>query len=259
MSAVVESSPIPVRLLVESVVAAISALSVAPIISIVDKAIVSNASGLEPMIPSVINSIKKMLLSPVLFFTNASFLLIWLTYGGTYIVANSITAICERMGVSYALPKFIGSSVANVGLSLYKDRAYARMFGTGKPKPVPGLSMLCFGMRDTMTILASFTLPKFLSAILQSKLQMTVKGADDLAQLITPCAMQLLSSPLHLYGLDLYNNPDGTSSDRVNAIKKGYLSTSLARMARILPAFGFGGVINTNLRAKGKSFLAERF
>lgn len=254
-----DASPLLLRLLVESSAAVLSALSVAPAISIVDKAIVSNASGLEPMIPSVINSVKAFLSNPFHFMSQISFLLIWGTYGGTYIVANSVTAICERAGVSALYPKLIGSSIANVGLSLYKDKAYARMYGTGKPKPVPGLSMFCFGLRDTMTILASFTLPKFISQFMQNQFNMTPKGADNLAQLVTPCAMQIFSSPLHLYGLDLYNNPVATRAERLAAIRKGYVSTSLARMARILPAFGIGGVVNTNVRAEGRAFLDKMF
>lgn len=62
----------------------------APAISIVDKAIVSNASGVEPLVPCLINGIKTFFTNPVYFVKQPSFLLIWGVYGGTYIVANSI-------------------------------------------------------------------------------------------------------------------------------------------------------------------------
>lgn len=258
-AAVADKSPILLRLLVESTAATLSALSVAPAISIVDKAIVSNASGLEPMVPSIIRSVKSFVSNPLYFCSQLSFLLIWGTYAGTYIVANSVQAVCERIGASYLYPKLIGSSIANVGLSLYKDKAYARMYGTGDPKPVPKMSMLCFGMRDTMTILASFTLPKYLATFLETRFKMDHKSADNLAQLVTPCAMQMLSSPLHLYGLNLYNVPVATREERIHAIKKGYMETSLARMGRILPAFGVGGVVNREVRAFGRSMLDNMF
>lgn len=181
-----------VRLLVESSAATISALTVAPAISIVDKAIVSNASGLEPLVPCLINGVKSFLLNPFAFCKQPSFLFIWGVYSGTYIVANSIEAICQRNQSSPLVPKFIGSSVANVSLSVLKDRAFARMFGTGNPKPMPAggkklhvdmneaivhllisrKGMALFATRDSMTILASFTLPDTISLQMQQHLRL---------------------------------------------------------------------------------------
>lgn len=64
--------------------------TLAPAISIVDKAIVSNASGVEPLLPCLVNGIKTLFTNPVYFIKQPSFLLIWGVYGGTYIVANSV-------------------------------------------------------------------------------------------------------------------------------------------------------------------------
>ena len=61
-----------------------------------------------------------------------------------------------------------------------------------------------------------------------------------------PAAMQLLSTPLHLWGLDLYNRPRG--GGRVLKIARNWLGSSLARMARVIPAFGVGGVVNARVR-----------
>ena len=76
------------RLIVESNAAIISAMCVAPIVSIVDKAIVSNASGLEPLVPCLIKGFKSFFTNPLKFLRQPSFLLIWGVYSGTYIVAN---------------------------------------------------------------------------------------------------------------------------------------------------------------------------
>lgn len=65
-------------------------LVLAPAISIVDKAIVSNASGVEPLVPCLLNGIKTLFTNPVYFIKQPSFLLIWGVYGGTYVIANSI-------------------------------------------------------------------------------------------------------------------------------------------------------------------------
>lgn len=252
-----DPSPTLARAGVESAAAILSAFSVAPAISIVDKAIVSNASGLEPLVPSLINSTKGLFTSPIQFLRQPSFLLIWGVYSGTYIVANNIQAFCERSGQNAFYPKFVGSSIANVTLSVLKDRAFARMFGTGAPKPMPMTSMGLFATRDSMTILASFSLPGIVSKQMQSSMGMNAQTADVQAQLVCPCAMQFLSCPLHLYGLDLYNNPESsrTNAMRTSFITKEYLKTALARIGRILPAFGIGGVINKEVRAQGKSWL----
>ena len=189
-----------------------------------------------------------------------SFLFIWGVYSGTYIVANSIEAICERQSVSPHYPKFIGSSIANVTLSILKDKAFARMFGTGSPKEMSFTSMGLFAARDSMTILASFTLPDIISKeFLQKKMKYSKSVGDTSAQLITPVAMQVLSTPLHLLGLNLYNSPSSLTSDRIAFIRQEYLKTTLARMSRIFPAYGVGGVINKKVRKSGIAVLKSYY
>lgn len=233
--------------------------SIAPAISIVDKAIVSNASGLEPLVPALVNGVKTFFTKPLYFFRQPSFLFIWGVYSGTYIVANNIEAICERNDQSSFYPKFVGSSAANISLSILKDRAFARMFGVGDPRPMPVSSMGLFGLRDSMTILASFSLPGIISKRMQDQFSTSKTFSDTAAQLITPVSMQILSTPLHLFGLDLYNRSGVTTSERISFIKQEYVKTTLARMARIFPAFGIGGVVNKGVRKSGNEFLREYY
>ncbi len=231
----------------------------APAISIVDKAIVSNASGLEPLVPCLINGVKSLFSNPLYFLKQPSFLFIWGVYSGTYIVANSIEAICERRSTSSFYPKFIGSSCANVSLSVLKDKAFARMFGTGDPKPMKLKSMGLFAARDSMTILASFSLPGIISEHMQRNMDFGKTSADTLAQLVTPVSMQILSTPLHLLGLDIYNRASASSGERKEFIQREYVKTTLARMARIFPAFGVGGVVNKYVRKTGNGVLQEKY
>lgn len=231
----------------------------APAISIVDKAIVSNASGLEKLVPALVNGVKTLVTKPLYFFKQPSFLFIWGVYSGTYIVANNIEALCERSNQSPLYPKFVGSSVANVSLSVLKDKAFARMFGTGDPKPMKLQSMGLFATRDSMTILASFTLPDLISSHLQSQMRVEKSKSDVLAQLFTPVTMQIFSTPLHLLGLDIYNRPDAKMDARKTFIAAEYVKTTLARMARIFPAFGIGGVVNKRIRKEGNAKLREMY
>eukprot|EP01031_Cornospumella_fuschlensis_P039923 gene39923-48615_t len=237
-----DCSPLWARVTVESLAATLSAFTVAPAISIADKAIVSNASGLEPLVPSLLNGVKTLFTKPIYFLKQPSFLMILGVYSGTYIVANNIEAICQREKQNPFYPKFIGSSIANVTLSVLKDKAFARMFGTGSPRPMPVSSLGLFAFRDSMTILASFSLPGLISVRLQHDLQLNKTFSDTASQLVTPCAMQVFSTPLHLLGLDFYNRSNASTLERKEFILREYVKTTLARIARIFPAYGIGGV-----------------
>lgn len=71
------------------------------------------------------------------------------------------------------------------------------------------------------------------------------------AQFVTPAAVQLVSTPLHLLGLDLYNRPGvavGGTDGRAAKVLRDWAKSSAARMCRIVPAFGVGGVVNTKCR-----------
>ena len=174
-------------------------------------------------------------------------------------MANCIQGHCDRVHQDAKYPKFVGSSCANVTLSIIKDRAFARMYGVGQQRPVPLGSVGLFGTRDSMTILASFTLPPVVARSVLQPLGFSVSTADTLAQLLTPVSMQILSTPLHLLGLDLYNRPSATSAERANFIAREYVKTTAARMSRILPAFGFGGVVNKAARAEGLELLGRYY
>lgn len=233
-----------------------SAALVAPAITIVDKAIVSNASGRESLWLSMINSTKSLVAKPLYFLKQPAFLMIWGVYGGTYIAANSTQAYCDRSKTPWQMNKFVASSAANVGLSVLKDKAYARMFGVvGNTNPLPLRSYAMFMSRDCMTVAASFNLPPVVSAHLQER-GWSETSSDTLAQLTAPLVAQVFSVPLHLYGLDSYNYPErGGFQARTQFIKQEYTKTLMARWARIFPAFGCGGVVNYRLRKWGHANL----
>jgi hypothetical protein len=135
------------------------------------------------------------------------------------------------------------------------------MFGKTKSPAatIPLLSYALFATRDSMTIFASFNLPpaiaprlldlppsaqKRLSGILS-----TESRRNNTAQFFAPAAMQLISTPIHLLGLDLYNRQGDISMTRRFArITRDWAVSALARMCRIIPAYGVGGVVNANMR-----------
>ncbi|KAI8850878.1 hypothetical protein BC829DRAFT_425115 [Chytridium lagenaria] len=224
-----------------------SALLVAPFISIIDKAIFANASGVQPLGAGITTGFKTLFTKPVYFAKQPAFLLIWASMLELMSSQNSIEAVCNHMDANPFYPKFVGASFANVSLSVLKD-----LYFTPPPAPVrtvPFRSYSLYTIRDSMTIFASFNMPQMISGYLAAHWSVKPKNAEFAAQLVTPCAVQLASTPLHLLGMDYYNSPGATVE---------YIGTTLARMGRIFPAYGIGGVVNKQLRSKGKEYLNER-
>jgi len=118
--------------------------------------------------------------------------------------------------------------------------------------PLPTFAL--FTVRDCLTIFASFNLPPLLAprfeAQMSEGLQKYVSSASA-AQFITPAAVQIVSTPLHLLGLDLYNRPGvavGGMDGRAARVLRDWGMSAVARICRIVPAFGVGGVVNTKVR-----------
>lgn len=145
------------------------------------------------------------------------------------------------------------------------------MFGAAsaaaKPRPVPPISYLLFTLRDVLTIYGCFVCPPILSSRLEA-LPDTVKdqfllskpeARSRLSQLMLPVMVQFVSTPIHLLALDLYNRPQRALSlaDRVARVGRDLPGAVPTRMMRILPAFGVGGVLNTEIRAGLRRRLGE--
>ncbi|RDW80562.1 hypothetical protein BP5796_05260 [Coleophoma crateriformis] len=236
-----------------------AAAVVAPIIAIIDKGIMQNASGQATLKESLKTSFKSFLLRPHSLIFSKPYALIVMLYGGTYLTANTLDTITSTIQnkpastVSAGTLKFFAPAAANIGLCLIKDRQYAQMFGTGPPRPVGLPTFALFTLRDCMTIFASFNVPPMLGPVITRNMseewQKSIKG-QTIAQFLAPAGVQLLSTPMHLLGLDLYNRSDKsvTRADRIRMVTTQWLPAATARICRIVPAFGFGNVVNTKVR-----------
>lgn len=211
------------------------------------------------MAESIKASVTQLLFRPHRFLSSRAFLIILCVYGGTYTSANTVdtfkstTKNRAASATTSGVAKFSATSATNLSLSLVKDSQFTKMFGTVSARPIPPASYALFMTRDALTIFASFNLPSVVAPRLPisddfAEKYMTRASA---AQFLIPAAMQTVSTPLHLMGLDLYNRNGGTTlRERLSKVGADWGKSTLARMARIVPAFGIGGVVNNNLRRK---------
>jgi hypothetical protein len=180
--------------------------------------------------------------------------------------------------------KFISTTAVNMAICVYKDARFAKIFGASPPpaqagtqsqrhstasipRPsvchpipsqaaaaptIPKFSYSLFCLRDSVTIFASFNVPPLIAPSIPDFIASTPSMKAATAQFACPALMQFFSTPMHLLGLDLYNRqpPGGLSwTDRVARIRRDYISSSFARMGKIVPAYGVGGVVNVRMRA----------
>ena len=226
------------------------------------RAIIENASGRLALRASILSSFGALLTRPHIFLTSRPFLLVHTLYFGTYAMANSIDTLSSTIknkapNTTTAGPtKFLATTSVNMSLCLYKDSQFARMFGPRlssalSPRVIPKPSYALFALRDSLTIFASFNLPPLIAPLLplSQSAEKQISRASA-AQFLAPAGMQLLSTPLHLWGLDLYNRPGMSWRERVGRVSRDWFGSSLARMGRVVPAFGVGGVVNGDVRRR---------
>jgi hypothetical protein len=91
---------------------------------------------------------------------------------------------------------------------------------------------------------AAFTVPPILGEEISKLTNIDPKNGLRIAQMISPMLAQLLGTPLHLIGLDFYNNPHSTFAERMKFLSRTYMNTLFIRMLRFLPTYGLGGIAN---------------
>ncbi|CAF9931863.1 hypothetical protein IMSHALPRED_008733 [Imshaugia aleurites] len=253
---------LPWRVVSDLTAAACASGLVSPLITIIDRAIIENASNRCTLRASILTSLTSLLTRPHHFLTSKPTLLISTLYFGTYATANTIDTISSTVSHTPATTttsgpaKFLATTSVNMSLCLWKDSHFARMFGIAGAvsRSVPTASYALFATRDSLTIFASFNLPPLIAPWLPLSAELEKSlGRAGVAQFLAPAGIQLLSTPLHLLGLDLYNRPRGDGTRwraRAQKVGRDWFGSSLARMGRVVPAFGVGGVVNGGVRGR---------
>jgi hypothetical protein len=268
------------KLLGDVGIAAGVTFGIAPFLAIVDKAIVESANGSKTLVRSGMDSIRGIVQNPVHYFKSPTFLLMWGVYAATYSAANSLKTATEHYEYKRsASPRrasptptdvskvtvFLGTTLVNSSSALLKDQAYAKMFGSNSTAlSVPRLSYACWIARDFAVIGSSFILPDLVSGYVARTWEIDERSAKSASQIALPVLTQFIAGPLHHLGLDLYNRNLSEKSwtdaaiDRSKSLYRGFVPVVVARIARIIPGYSIGGVLNTNLRDGWREHLVER-
>lgn len=289
------------RLGVDVVSAATAGALTCPVITVIDRAIIEKAAKGVPIRQTITSSFRSILSKPSGFFLGTPFLLIYTLYTSTYLTANTIDTVTSTLKdkpFSTVFPdtaKFLTTTAVNMGICVYKDARFARLFGAnpqppqpqstsstngprlsptiptrttppaschpsgagGAPK-VPKISYTLFCLRDSITIFASFNIPALVAPSIPDAIAATPGMKAAIAQFSCPALMQFASTPMHLLGLDLYNRqpPGGLGwRERASRIRRDYVPSCFARMGKIVPAYGVGGVVNVRMRAELMGYL----
>ncbi|KAF2685813.1 hypothetical protein K458DRAFT_477097 [Lentithecium fluviatile CBS 122367] len=236
--------------------AAFSATLISPVITVIDRAVVENVAYSN-------RSLYSLLKTYILFESIGDAV----TRGTNHFMVNPIT--------------FLSTCIVNVPLGVWKDVRFVQAYGrsampaTSVLAPAtkrgnPGLSIqrprvskavgATFLLRDSTTIFGSFTLPSALTTTLPDSFFSNPATRLAAAQLVVPVFSQILVTPVHLLGLDVYSTPrrtvtafeagvrDNKLRERWNRIRMNLGPATLLRCVRIVPSFGIGGLVNTWLR-----------
>lgn len=166
---------------------------------------------------------------------------------------------------------FLSTCIVNVPLGVCKDLHFVKAYGgsttpnlvgaskaqapttlkipPSKHAGYPKLAGATFLFRDAVTILGSFTLAPMLSASVPDSIASDPKVRAAVTQLVVPILSQVAATPVHLLGLDLCSFPHKIeNTERMRRITRNLGPMTVMRCCRIVPAFGFGCVMNMNLR-----------
>jgi len=173
----------------------------------------------------------------------------WLTFSGTYAVANVVRSICTVRQLPPAVYVWLFTTVVQCVIMCLKDA-----FLTGGIAP-PLAAVVVWILRDLSFSLVVFVLPDPLSRWFTSKGVTSVAGVpiQDLLQILLPQPLQLITSPLHFLGVSYVaaataHRQLSLAQHLHTAFREFWLRVGI-RCARVLVPYCFGAVANRRLRS----------
>lgn len=238
------------QLIVADLVSAITASAcVAPFVACCDKAIAEAAAGKTTAWSSCKISAKKMFASPVRFFNSPASRYLWVMYAGTYAAANLFTSYNDVQKTHTPFLKTTGIFAVNTGLSLWKDSAFAKMFSSIPPAPVPKPALFSWYFRDFIGMGVIFVAPPIMASHMKSATGLGETVCQTSVQFSLPLLVQPIVAPFHLYGYVLYNYPSSSMTQQLKMMRQGMWGAVQMRLSRCVAPYSLGTNINRELRS----------
>lgn len=232
-----------------------ASLVASPLVSIVDKAMVKEIAGIEPLLRSVKEASKDLVKHPKQFFGGLPFRLTAIVYFGTFAAVNISELVLDVSNVldteQRKQAKAPCASTTNVVLLLWRDSIFARKFGGVKANSnskAPLRTLGLFAVRDSATMWSTFYIAPKVAQYLVTEHSFNRHFAEISTALVIPVMSQFITAPLHIHAMDYYARPQATIQERIKRITSEYRTIALARGLRILPAFGIGSYCNNKFR-----------
>ena len=192
---------------------------VSPLVSIIDKAIVQEITGIGSLMASMGSACKEMVVKPKVFFNGLSFRLTFIVYFGTYAVANLSEAALDyykqKDTETRKMYKVSCASVANIGLLAWRDSVFAREFsgaGSKPPAKTPFRTVSLFAARDCATMAATFYFAPKACEYLVMEHDVNRHLAEVSTSLTIPVVSQFITAPIHIHALDYFNRPEASTA-----------------------------------------------
>ena len=225
--------------------ALVSSVTVSPVMTVIDTAIIKSQFQKVGLVQACTDTIKDYANGTIKF--RRPFAIMNVVYGSTYATANLTELACNKLNVDYKVPTLLTTSLVNIATIAYKDREYAKIFNQTRIQ-FPLTSYGLFAVRDGLTIGSSFILKKDVITYLEK--YMTHNIADLVASFAVPMAAQIVSTPIHIYAIDIFQRPNDSFKQRMDHMKRLYMSVCSGRIIRIIPAFAVGGFINDMIKTR---------
>lgn len=236
------------------------------------------ASNSQPLLYTLRGHIACSFRHPRLFFAAKPFFYVWTLYTATYTTANGVESIAKEFSshadqVLVSSITFLSTCLVNVPLGVWKDIRFVQLYGRSTVSSAittvsteqgpsnskarlppmgsarfPRMVGATFLFRDAITIFGSINLPPILASSVPDTMFASLAIKMAAMQIFTPVLSQIVATPVHLLGLDLYTTVQSRFSERTTRIRRNLGSTTVMRCCRIIPAFGIGLVMNTRLR-----------
>mmetsp|Transcript_7326 Transcript_7326/g.22336 ORF Transcript_7326/g.22336 Transcript_7326/m.22336 type:complete len:269 (-) Transcript_7326:509-1315(-) len=231
------------------VAAGAAAVLVAPVVAATDRAIAESSSGRSRLWPSFFESMWQTVRNPVSAVVRPEFRIIWALYAGTYAANNACCTVEAKTATSAPTTKTAVIFACNTSLSLWKDSAFARLFGVRSATSVPAAAYLYWAIRDVTGMAVVFTAPPLVAPYLSQLAHSSSRTAEVAAQLVLPLAVQPVVAPFHFAGYDVFNRPHASLLDRLNATRIHFPGVVVMRWIRGFPPYCLGAVANKTFRA----------